>query len=110
MCSSDLGIYTYVRHSESFSAGVEDLLSIPGELHGVLAIYGSLSAIHLGIKGIPKPLRTQLSLYPYSAAWVQQYVDRCLDWPHGTEDIQRTRSLPSHPVGQILRNLSRASR
>ena len=48
-----------------------------------------------------------LVIVSFSVVWVQGYVDRCLDWPHGPEDIQDTAALPSYPIGQFFRNLAR---
>ena len=102
-----LAIYTYVRNPDRIEDGIGELAQLQGDLRGVMSIYASLAAIHSGVASVPSLWRDRLSLYPYSSAWVQHCVDRCADWPHGPEDIQATRCLPSHPIGQIIRNLSR---
>jgi hypothetical protein len=102
-----LGVYVYAKHSEGMLEGMQELLRLPGNLGGVAAIYGGLVAVHGGCKGIPPGWLEGLSMYPYSDGWVQGYVDRCLDWPHGPEDIQDTAALPSYPIGQFFRNLAR---
>jgi|688.fasta_scaffold10197_2 hypothetical protein len=102
-----LGVYVYAKHSEGMLEGMQELLRLPGNLSGVAAIYGGLVAVHGGCKGIPRGWLEGLSMYPYSDGWVQGYVDRCLDWPHGPEDIQDTAALPSYPIGQFFRNLAR---
>jgi hypothetical protein len=102
-----LAIYTYVRHPDKITSGLGELAELEGDLQGVMSIYGSLSTIHASVESVPRLWRERLSLYPYSAKWVQGYVDRCTDWPHGPEDIQATRCLPSHPIGQLIRNLCR---
>jgi hypothetical protein len=102
-----LAIYTYVRNPDRIEGGIGELAQLQGDLRGVMSIYASLATIHSGVASIPSLWRDRLSLYPYSSAWVQHCVDRCADWPHGPEDIQATRCLPSHPIGQIIRNLSR---
>ncbi len=105
-----LGVYTYARHLGDLRGGMEELLGIPGDLRGVASVFGGLGAIHGGVSGIPGDWRGALSLYPYGEEWVQGYVDRCLDWPHGPDDIQETMPLPSYPVGQLIRNFSRLFR
>lgn len=105
-----LGLYTYARHLGDLRGGMEELLKIPGDLRGVASVFGGLGAIHSGVAGIPGDWRGGLSLYPYGEEWVQGYVDRCLDWPHGPDDIQETMALPSYPLGQLIRNFSRAFR
>lgn len=102
-----LAIYTYARHPGSIQTGLAELLELRGNLQGVLSLYAGLATIHSGVQGLPSLWTDRLSLYPYSSAWVQGYVDRCADWPHGPEDIQATRCLPSHPIGQFVRNLCR---
>lgn len=102
-----LGVYTYARHLGDLRLGMAELLRIPGDLRGAASIYGGLGAIHGGVSGIPQEWRGALSMYPYTEEWVQGYVDRCLDWPHGPDDIQETMPLPSYPVGQLIRNFSR---
>lgn len=102
-----LGLYAYARHLGDLLGGMEELLGIPGDLRGVASVFGGLGAIHSGVAGIPQEWRGALSLYPYGEEWVQGYVDRCLDWPHGPDDIQETMPLPSYPVGQLIRNFSR---
>jgi hypothetical protein len=105
-----LGVYTYARHLGDLRGGMEELLGIPGDLRGVASIFGGLGAIHSGVAGIPGDWRGALRLYPYGEEWVQGYVDRCLDWPHGPDDIQETMPLPSHPLGQLIRNFRRMFR
>jgi ADP-ribosylglycohydrolase len=102
-----LAIYCYVRHPDRIEEGLLELSQLRGDLRGVMPIYGAFAAIHSSINKIPSRWRERLSLYPYSSQWVQQYIDRCADWPHGPEDIQATRCLPSHMTGQWIRNLCR---
>ena len=102
-----LAVYTYVRHPERIEDGLMELSQLRGNLSGVMPIYSALVTIHSSMSSIPSRWRERLSLYPYSSQWVQQYVDRCADWPHGPEDIQATRGLPSHLTGQLIRNLCR---
>lgn len=102
-----LAIYTYARHPERIERGLGELSALQGDLRGVMSVYGSLSAIHTSLRSLSESWQDAVTLYPYSKAWVQHYVDRCADWPHGPEDIQATRCLPSHPIGQLIRNLSR---
>ena len=102
-----LAIYTFARYPDAIDKGLAELLELRGNLQGVLALYAGLATVHSGVQGLPSLWTDRLSLYPYSSAWVQQYIDRCVDWPHGPEDIQATRCLPSHPIGQFVRNLCR---
>ena len=102
-----LAIYTFARHPDAIHKGLAELLELRGNLQGVLSLYAGLATVQSGVQGLPGLWPDRLSLYPYSSTWVQQYTDRCVDWPHGPEDIQATRCLPSHPVGQFVRNLCR---
>lgn len=102
-----LAIYTFARHPDAIHRGLAELLELRGNLRGVLSLYAGLATVQSGVQGLPGLWPDRLSLYPYSSAWVQQYTDRCVDWPHGPEDIQATSCLPSHPVGQFVRNLCR---
>jgi hypothetical protein len=102
-----LAIYTFARHPDAIDKGLAELLELHGNLRGVLSLYAGLATVQSGVRGLPGLWPDRLSLYPYSSAWVQQYIDRCVEWPHGPEDIQATRCLPSHPVGQFVRNLCR---
>lgn len=102
-----LAIYTYVLHPDRIEEGLGELSQLRGDLRGVMSVYGALATIHSSVSSVPSKWQERLSLYPYSNAWVQQCVDRCGDWPHGPEDIQATRCLPSHRIGQLIRNLRR---
>ncbi|MFM8187770.1 MAG: ADP-ribosylglycohydrolase family protein [Pirellula sp.] len=102
-----LAIYGYVRYPDRIEEGLRDLSQLRGDLRGVMPIYAALATVHSSVGKIPSRWVERLSLYPYSNQWVQQYVDRCADWPHGPEDIQATRCLPSHLTGQWIRNLLR---
>jgi len=102
-----LAIYTYARHPNRIEQGLGELSRLQGDLRGVMSVYASLVTIHSSVRGIPDHWLERLSLYPYSTAWVQHYVDRCTEWPHGPEDIQATRCLPSYPIGQLIRNFRR---
>jgi hypothetical protein len=102
-----LAIYGYVRYPDCIEEGLRDLSQLRGDLRGVMPIYAALATVHCSVGKIPSRWVERLSLYPYSNQWVQQYVDRCADWPHGPEDIQATRCLPSHLTGQWIRNLLR---
>ncbi|MCE2813823.1 MAG: ADP-ribosylglycohydrolase family protein [Planctomycetaceae bacterium] len=102
-----LAIYTYVKHPNRIEDGLGELSQLRGSLRGVMSLYGALSTIHTSVSSVPAKWQERLSLYPYSSAWIQQCVDRCGDWPHGPEDIQATRCLPSHQLGQLIRNIRR---
>ncbi|MFM7926495.1 MAG: hypothetical protein ACKO9Q_02185 [Pirellula sp.] len=102
-----LAIYTYVRYPTRIEDGLGELSQLSGNLRGVMSLYGALSTIHTSVSSVPAKWQERLALYPYSSAWIQQCVDRCVDWPHGPEDIQATRCLPSHQLGQLIRNIRR---
>jgi hypothetical protein len=69
---------------------------------------GSLAGITLGKNRIPRHWTKTVSFFPYEKAWREHLIERVKDWPHGVEDIQEARGLPSQYLGQIARNTWRA--
>lgn len=101
-----MSVYAWVRHFHRFRLAVERSSLLGGECAAVASLAGALSGASLGKKLIPPEWRTSLRMYPYNREWIQAVIARIKDWPHGVEDIQAAHSEPSHPIGQIVRNLA----
>ncbi len=99
-----LAIYTFCLHSTSYRLGIEAVVRLPGDTTGIASLAGCLLGAAGGVRSIPESWREQVSMQPYSEAWIAEYVERVRDWPHGPEDIQATASLSALPMGQIWRN------
>lgn len=101
-----IGIYAWLRHPKNFRRCVERTILLGGSCSAAAVIAGALSGISLGAKAIPPEWKSKVSLSPHSSQWLELLIERVKDWPHGVEDIHRTRSLPSMLLGQIARNAS----
>lgn len=100
-----LSIYSWVRHFHRYRLVVERAVLLGGECAAVAVLAGALSGASLGKKMIPPEWRKSLHLYPYNREWIENVIARVKDWPHGVEDIQAAHSEPSHPIGQLIRNI-----
>jgi ADP-ribosylglycohydrolase len=101
---SILGIYSWLRHPISYRNAVERAVLLGGSCSAVAVLAGSLAGITLGKNRIPRHWTKTVSFFPYDKAWREQLIERVKDWPHGVEDIQEARGLPSQYLGQIARN------
>ncbi len=101
-----IGIYAWLRHPKNFRTCVERTILLGGSCSGAAVIAGALSGISLGPKAIPSEWRRKVSISPHTNQWKEFLIERVKDWPHGVEDIHRTRALPSMVCGQIVRNAS----
>ncbi|MEQ1825471.1 MAG: ADP-ribosylglycohydrolase family protein [Pirellula sp.] len=101
-----MSIYAWLRHPRSFRRAVERSVLLGGACGNVAATVGALAGILLGKHAMPEAWVRKLSLFPYNNLWKEELIDRVKDWPHGVEDIQRAKSVPSFLSGQVLRNFS----
>jgi ADP-ribosylglycohydrolase len=108
MAVSLLGIYSWLRHPTSYRNAVERAVLLGGSCSAVAVLAGSLAGITLGRNRIPRHWTKDVSFFPYDKAWREQLIERVKDWPHGVEDIQEARGLPSQYLGQIARNTWRS--
>ena len=104
MAVSILGVYSWLRHPTSYRNAVERAVLLGGSCSAVAVLAGSLAGITLGKDRIPRHWTKSVSFFPYDKAWLEQLIERVKDWPHGVEDIQEARGLPSQYLGQIARN------
>jgi len=104
MAVSILGVYSWLRHPTSYRNAVERAVLLGGSCSAVAVLAGSLAGITLGKNRIPRHWTKGVSFFPYDKAWREQLIERVKDWPHGVEDIQEARGLPSQYLGQIARN------
>lgn len=102
--SATVGIYAWLRHPKRFRNCVERTILLGGSCSNAAAIAGGLSGISLGRKAIPPDWLKGVSLLPHTNQWQEMLIERIKDWPHGVEDIHKTRALPSMLWGQIARN------
>ncbi len=102
--SATIGIYAWLRHSNRYRNAVERTILLGGCCSNAAAVAGGLSGISLGRKAIPPEWLKKLSLRPHTGQWQEMLIERIKDWPHGVEDIHRTRALPSMLLGQLTRN------
>jgi ADP-ribosylglycohydrolase len=103
--SALLGIYAWLRYRGNYRRSVEEVSMLGGDTVSAAVVAGSLAGAELGVDAIPKDWLAQTAMQPYDRVWRERFIERLRDWPHGPEDIQRTRTLPSMPVRQVLRNL-----
>jgi ADP-ribosylglycohydrolase len=101
-----ISIYAWLRHPQKFRVAVERAALVGGSCGSAAAITGALSGILLGKNAVPANWLDRLSWFPYNNQWREDLIDRMKDWPHGVEDIQRAKGVPSMFFGQLLRNAS----
>jgi ADP-ribosylglycohydrolase len=100
-----LGIYAWLRYRGNFRRTVEEVTMLGGDVCSAAVVGGALAGAELGVEGIPIEWVERTIMDPHDAAWRELYIERLRDWPHGPEDIQRTKHLPIMPLGQLRRNL-----
>jgi len=100
-----IAIYAWARHPESYERCITRILRLGGNTTNTATIAGCLSGIQHGVQGIPERWLERVTLFPYGTSWVERYVERIRDWPHGPEDIQKASALPTMPIRQLIRNL-----
>lgn len=105
---SIMGIYSWLRHPTSYRNAVERSVLLGGSCSAVAVLAGSLAGITLGKSRIPRNWTKGVSFFPYDKSWREHLIERVKDWPHGVEDIQNARGLPSLVFGQIARNCWRS--
>lgn len=103
--SALLGIFAWLRYKGNFRRAVEEVARLGGDTVPAAVVAGLLAGAELGADSIPKDWLEQTVMFPYGPEWRDRFIERLRDWPHGPEDIQRTKSLPWMPVEQISRNI-----
>jgi ADP-ribosylglycohydrolase len=99
-----LGIYAWLRYRGNYRRTVEEVTMLGGDVSSAAVVAGALAGAELGVDGIPSEWVERTIMDPHDASWRERYIERLRDWPHGPEDIQRTKLLPIMPFGQIKRN------
>jgi len=103
-----LALYAWCRHNQDYAACIQSIVNLRGDIGGAIAIAGALMGTQHGVTAIPEAWRDAVTLFPNGASWIEDYVERVRDWPHGPEDIRRPYPLPTFPFGQLGRNLRSA--
>ncbi|MBM3963502.1 MAG: ADP-ribosylglycohydrolase family protein [Planctomycetes bacterium] len=102
--SALIAIYAWARNTESYERCITQILRLGGNTSHTASIAGCLCGIQHGIQGIPERWLERVTLFPNGTSWVESYVERIRDWPHGPEDIQKASALPIMPIRQLIRN------
>ena len=102
--SALIAIYAWARVPESYERCITQILRLGGNTATAATIAGCLCGIQHGVQGIPERWLERITLFPNETSWVERYVERIRDWPHGPEDIQKASSLPTMPIRQLIRN------
>jgi len=102
--SALIAIYAWARTPESYERCITRILRLGGNTANAATIAGCLCGIQHGVPGIPERWLERVTLFPNGASWVERYVERIRDWPHGSEDIQKASALPTMPIRQLIRN------
>jgi ADP-ribosylglycohydrolase len=108
MAISVISIYAWLRHGRQYERCVGRSVLLGGACGSVAAVAGALSAVQTGTKNIPSHWKNRLTNYPYDSKWMDHLIERMKDWPHGVEDIQNVKGLPTLIGGQLTRNAGMA--
>jgi ADP-ribosylglycohydrolase len=103
--SALLGIYSWLHHEGDYRSAVEEVVMLGGDSISAAVVAGALAGAELGVEAIPRDWIERTSMAPYERGWRERYIERLRDWPHGPEDILRTRPLPVMRLRQVLRNI-----
>lgn len=103
--SALLGIYSWLHHEGDYRSAVEEVVMLGGDSISAAMVAGALAGAELGVEAIPRDWIERTSMVPYERGWRERYIERLRDWPHGPEDILRTRPLPVMRLRQVLRNI-----
>ncbi|MCC6508054.1 MAG: ADP-ribosylglycohydrolase family protein [Pirellulaceae bacterium] len=107
MPTTVMAIYCFLRFPASFERAVKSALLLAGNNDALVATVGGLVGAHVGVEKLPHYLHDQLGDWPHSRTWIERLATRLSDWPHGVDDLLMAPGLPSYPVAQLLRNLTR---
>jgi ADP-ribosyl-[dinitrogen reductase] hydrolase len=102
-----MGLYCFLRYPGNFRHAVKSAILLGGNTTATAAIAGGLSGAHLGPEKLPANLVRQLRDWPQDLHWIDTLSERLASWPHGPEDLLAAPALPSYPMLQLLRNLTR---
>ncbi len=100
-----LAVFAWLRYGDNYRECMERIVRLGGETSSAATLAGALIGTQYGVAAIPAEWRERTTMEPYGADWIEAYVDRLRDWPHGPEDIQRTATLPAMPIRQLARNI-----
>lgn len=102
-----LSIYCFLRYPNDFRRAVESAIMLGGDADSVGAIVGGLVGAHLGASELPRDLVNELGDWPHDQDWMKRMSVRLSDWPHGVDDLLSAPALPSYPIVQLFRNVTR---
>jgi ADP-ribosyl-[dinitrogen reductase] hydrolase len=102
-----MAIYCFLRFPNNFERAVRSALLLGGNNDALVATVGGLVGAHIGVDALPEELCNAITDWPHDRRWIERLAMRLADWPHGVDDLLMAPPLPSHPLGQILRNLCR---
>ncbi len=92
----------WLEHPTDWQKGITQCLSLGGRTSVRCATYSALASIATSGACLPREAVTKHRWLPISIGWIDTFIDRLLQWPHGKDDLVAAHGLRSPAVGMFL--------
>ncbi len=88
-----VSIYAWLLHSHDWPGGLLEVVSLGGAAAAQAAIFSALTALLDNGECLPASVVQRHRWFPVGSDWLDAWVTRLLQWPHGADDLVNAHAL-----------------